>query len=153
MHWQFDAQRLGEDEHGVWLFVAQGTTARRGEEAPLSIPYGFAMLVPLGEPWLVEFYWDHPKHPVYVNIGTHPVWHGDRVSQIDLDLDVIRTPDGEVFVLDEDEFAEHQIRHHYPQHLITGARAATERAVELLTARAEPFAGAADPWLRAAQLG
>ncbi len=127
--------------------------ARRGAEAPLGIPYGFVMLVPEREPWLVEFYWDHPEHPVYVNIGTVPVRYGDRVIQIDLDLDVVRRPDGTVVVLDEDEFAEHRAQYKYPQNLAAGARAATHRALALLTGRLEPFGIAAKPWLRMAKRG
>ena len=147
------AHRLGDDEHGVWLHVPQGTLARRGEEAPLHVPYGFVMLVPDGDPWLVEFYWDNPSHPVYVNIGTPPEWHGDRVTHVDLDLDVIRKPDGGIEILDEDEFADHQVRFEYPPQLVRSARAAADRAVELLTAAVEPFGVASQQWLRIAERG
>ena len=153
IHWQLYAHQLCEDEHGTWLYVPQGTTAKRGEEAPLRIPHGFVMLVPNGEPWLVEYYWDHPAHPLYINIGTIPEWHGDRVTQVDLDLDVVRRADGSVSVLDEDEFAEHSERFGYPPELMKLARTATDRAVRLLATGAEPFGTAAAPWLRLAEHG
>lgn len=153
LHWQLEAERLGEDVHGVWLLVPRSTVARRGREPAVQTPYGFVMLVPEAEFWLVEFYWDHPQHPVYVNIGTPPEWHGDRVTQIDLDLDVIRRPDGGVEVVDEDEFLDHQVRYEYPLELVEDARAATDRAVGLLNDHTEPFGAAAQPWIEAATHG
>lgn len=146
-HWQYDAIRLGEDEHGVWLLTASGTSARRGHEPRVSLPAGFVQLVPRDKPWIAEFYQDHDYHAVYVNIGTFPEWHGDRVHQIDLDLDVIRQPDGSVKILDEDEFLDHQRRFHYPRYLIADALAATEAAVAMVEDREEPFDLAAEPWL------
>lgn len=147
LHWQLEGERLGEDEHGVWLLVPRNTVARRGYEPAMQTPYGFVMLIPEAEFWLVEFYWDNPEHPVYVNIGTPPEWHGDRVTQVDLDLDVVRRPDGEIEVVDEDEFLAHQVLYEYPQELIENARVATDRAVGLLTAGVEPFGIASQRWL------
>lgn len=149
LHWQFDAARLGEDEHGVWLYAASNTVARRGHEPPRALKSGFVLLVPRDEFWIAEFYWDHPWHSVYINIGTRPEWDGDRMTQIDLDLDVARTLDGSIEVLDEGEFLDHQIRFEYPQELIEQARAATNRAVELLEADVEPFGLASHRWLAA----
>ncbi len=153
LHWQYEAQRLGEDEHGVWLHVPRGTIANRGDQPPLAVPYGFVTLVPGGAWWLGEFYWDNPRHSVYVNIGTPPEWHGDRVTQVDLDLDVIRRPDGTVETVDEDEFLDHQVRFAYPQELIAATRVATAAAAELLIAGIEPFGIASRRWLEVAGHG
>ncbi len=147
VHWQFDVSRLGEDEHGVWLYAPPNTIAQRGNEPARSLEAGFVLLVPVNEWWIAEFYWDHPRHEVYVNIGTPPAWDGDHMHQIDLDLDVARTLDGSVVVLDEGEFRDHQVRYGYPDELIAAARAATDRVVARLTAGDEPFGGAAEPWL------
>lgn len=103
------------------------------------------LLVPDGPWWIAEYYFDHPKHSVYVNIGTPPAWEGDRVTQVDLDLDVVRNLDGTVEILDEDEFADHQVRFEYPQDLIAGALTATAAAVELVEKGLEPF-GTAERW-------
>lgn len=147
LHWQFSAERLGVDDHGVWLLVPSDTIAQRGKEAPRRIEAGFVLLVP-NDCWIAEFYWDHPSHSVYVNIGTPPVWNGDRVTQVDLDLDVVRNLDGSVEVLDEDEFADHQVRYEYPQKLIDQARSATDLAVQLLQSGVEPFGGAFKRWMK-----
>ena len=97
-----------------------------------------------------EFYWTHPRHSIYINIGTPPEWDGDRVTQIDLDLDVVMNLDGSVEVVDEDEFADHQVRFEYPRELIASTRAATEVAVQLLESGVEPFFEVAQRWLRSA---
>ena len=150
LHWQFDVSRLGEDAHGVWLYAPPDTIAQRGHEPPRQIESGFVLLIPPDEWWIVEFYWDHPWHSVYVNIGTPPAWDGDRVTQVDLDLDVARLLDGSVKVLDEDEFMDHQVRYAYPEDLIVSARAAAKRAAALLAGREEPFGVASQRWLEEA---
>ena len=147
LHWQFDARLLGEDEYGIWLHASSDTIVKRGSEPSRPLGVGFVGLVPRDKWWIVEFYPHHPWHSVYVNIGTPPVWDGDRVTQIDLDLDVVRKTDGAVEVLDEDEFAEHQIQYSYPPHIIAAARAATDVAVASVLGREEPFGSAADSWI------
>jgi uncharacterized protein len=146
-HWQFDSEMLGEDDFGVWLYTAQGSVIQRGEEQPISLGSGFVGLVPRDQWWLAEFYWDHPTQEIYVNIGTPCEWGDDRVTSIDLDLDVVRHLDGSVEVLDEDEFLDHQVRHAYPQHLIETARVTATNAVEALQRGDEPFRTAARRWL------
>lgn len=113
-------------------------------------------LVPAEQWWMpvpserCEFYWDHPWHSTYINIGTPPVWDGDRFTQIDLGLDVVMKLDGTIEVRDEDEFADHQVRFGYPPELIADTRAAAEAAVELPESGVEPFARVARRWLQSA---
>ena len=147
LHWQYEVVLLGEDEYGIWLHAPSDTIAKQGDEPSRPLGAGFVGLVPRDEWWIVEFYTDHPWHSVYVNIGTPSVWDGDRVTQIDLDLDVVRKTDGTIEVLDEDEFADHQLQYFYPPHIIAAARAATDDAVETVGRRGEPFGSAADPWI------
>jgi len=146
-HWQYDAQLLGEDEHGTWLYASAETIFQRGDEPPRKLGSGFVGLVPEEAWWVVEFYWDHPWHSVYVNIGTPPMWEGDRIHHIDLDLDVVRLLDDTVEVLDEDEFAVHQVQYSYPQHLIDDALTATAQAVDMLEQTTEPFKTASTTWI------
>ncbi|MGI9528977.1 MAG: DUF402 domain-containing protein [Acidimicrobiia bacterium] len=147
LHWQYEIDYLGEDSHGLWLHLPSGTPGRRGSEPQRSIAPGFVALVPPQDPWIIEFYLNHPWHPVYVNIGTVPVVSDTTIHQIDLDLDVVLTVDEEVVVLDEDEFSQHQINYGYPDQLVAAALAATDEAVERLTQRRPPFDGAAIEWL------
>jgi predicted RNA-binding protein associated with RNAse of E/G family len=153
LHWQFAMTRLGEDEHGVWLFVPAGTVVRRGLETPRVLEDGFVSLVPADGWWEAEFCATHPRHEVYVNIGTPCEWHPGRVRQVDLDLDVIRAWDGAVETLDEDEFADHQVRLAYPRWLIEGARDAAAEVATHLAHREEPFGEASRRWMAVAGLG
>jgi protein associated with RNAse G/E len=73
------------------------------------------------------------------------------VVQIDLDLDVVRRVDGSVEIIDEDEFANHQVLHDYPQGLIDGAREAADLVLLALQERREPFTEAAERWLTVAR--
>ncbi|MGI8806595.1 MAG: hypothetical protein ACR2KK_01830 [Acidimicrobiales bacterium] len=62
---------------------------------------------------------------------------------VDLDRDIVRTRDGEVLLLDEDEFHVHQVKYGYSSEMIDQA---TRDAAELLDAvrqNLEPFSGSA----------
>jgi protein associated with RNAse G/E len=67
---------------------------------------------------------------------------------VDLDLDVLRKRGADLpLLVDEDEFAEHQVRYGYPADVI---RSAEQSAQWLMTAVANgtgPFNGAHLPWL------
>jgi protein associated with RNAse G/E len=69
------------------------------------------------------------------------------VRTVDLDLDVIREPDGRVWVDDEDEFAEHQVSLGYPEELIVAAKASCAEVLATVTAGAEPFSGVHREWI------
>lgn len=82
-----------------------------------------------------------------------PSREGSRVTQIDLDLDVIRRLDGAVEIIDRDEFDEIRVSRGYPDELVEAAIEAADRAVALLHADAEPFHDVAAGWIeRAASL-
>ena len=91
---------------------------------------------------------------------------GERANPTDLELaalisskichDVIG-PVGAIYngleILDEDEFAEHQLRYGYPAEVIAQARATTDDLVARITARTEPFAEVGAAWLARFQAG
>jgi hypothetical protein len=146
-HWQFAMERLGSDAHGQWFSVPAGAEVRRGDEPVRMAPHGCVLLVPPGTWWTVEFYWDHPLHSIYVNIGTPCEASEGAIRQVDLDLDVVRTRDGRVQILDEDEFAVHQKLYGYPPDLIESARHAADAAALLIKDSIEPFGLAAEHWM------
>jgi protein associated with RNAse G/E len=67
---------------------------------------------------------------------------------IDLDLDVELWRDGELKLLDEDEFAEHQVTMAYPAEVITEAARAANFLVTAISTGQEPFATAWQSWLK-----
>jgi protein associated with RNAse G/E len=147
LHWHAWLDRLGEDEHGVWLGSPTGTVWQRGSEPGVHLPPSVT-LIPPGVGWVAAFNAEPAKYEMYVDLCTVPTWSGDEVRMVDLDLDVVRyRADGAVRLLDQDEFVEHQAEFAYPEALVRGV---TETARRLLVdvVGAEPFAGAYRPWLR-----
>jgi hypothetical protein len=120
---------------------------RRGSGEWVALQSGFVGVVPTDEWWIVEFYPDHPEITVYVNIGTRPEWDGSRLTQVDLDLDVVNRLDGSVEIIDEDEFEKHRVALDYPCELVVGAMDASQRAVDLMRNSVEPFDTASKEWI------
>ncbi len=79
------------------------------------------------------------------------MWDGDTVTMVDLDLDVVQTLEGRVMVLDEDEFAEHQVSYGYPRELIALARSACDDVRSALSTSTEPYGRAGWDWLHRAR--
>lgn len=146
LHWHAWLHRLGEDEHGVWLAAPTGTLWQRGSEPVVALPPSVT-LIPRECWWVAAFNAPPAKYEIYIDLSTVPVWSGDEVTMVDLDLDVVRyRGNGSVRLLDEDEFAEHRVQLGYPESIV---RNVTQTAQQLLAdvAAAEPFAAAYRPWL------
>jgi hypothetical protein len=147
-HWQYELDPIGTDRYGWWLGGRAGILLRRGLEEPIVQPHDFVVLVPDAGCWIAN--WNGSGETdvaVYVDVTTEPIRHADAIHAVDLDLDVVRLHDGTVRVLDEDEFAEHQVLYDYPAEVITHARATTDDLVARITAAQEPFATVGDTWL------
>lgn len=141
-HWSYAMTVLGTDDKGIWAAVHPGTPARRAN-GPIRRLSGFVVLVPPTDAWIVECYPDHSAVAIYVNIGTIPEIRGGAVTQVDLDLDVVRRRDGTVSIDDRDEFTANCER--YPQALVELAENAAARAESILRPSPDPFG--AHPWL------
>ena len=141
-HWENDAVLLGEDDLRVWVGAPVGTAmARPG--AAFRTDQAQVSLVPQGEPFLATFYarGGTAHCDVYVDITTVPVWSGDTVSAVDLDLDVVRGWTGRVWVDDEDEFAAHRVEHAYPPDLVRLAMTSCDAVRDAVTNRRPPYDG------------
>ncbi|GAA3445346.1 DUF402 domain-containing protein [Planomonospora venezuelensis] len=146
LHWHHSALLLGEDEHGVWTGCVAGTLGRKGSEPPVAWPYAFVILFPRDAWWTALFNAEPNRTEIYCDITTVPEWRGDEVTMVDLDLDVIRKRDGRIYLDDEDEFEEHQVRYAYPAEVITSARASADHLMKAVTGYTAPFA-APPRWL------
>lgn len=146
LHWHFDLDPLGEDEHGLWLAGRPGCRLQRGAEPPQLEVHGFACLVPHQGRWIA--YFNASQDPeIYIDVTDEPIRGDGFVGAIDLDLDVLRWRDGRVTIDDEDEFAEHQVRFGYPAEVITATEMTAHTLVDRVTSRTEPFDRAAERWL------
>jgi len=147
-HWRYVLDPLGDDEYGWWYGGRAGITMQRGHEAPIRLPHDFVTLVPCTGQWIAS--WNDPtkaRVAIYVDVTTRPIRDDHSVHAVDLDLDVVRLHDGTVQVLDEDEFAAHQVIYHYPPEIITQALITTGDLVKRITAGVEPFGAIGDRWL------
>jgi uncharacterized protein len=149
LHWHQVMQYLGEDEHGIWLGGRAGSTTQRGDEPPIVLKQAFVGLIPEDQWWTATFNGDPAKTEIYCDIGTPARWPNPAlVTMVDLDLDVLRVrADQRVIVVDEDEFAEHQLRYGYPPDVISEAERAAAWLLDAISAKAEPFGAAYLSWL------
>ncbi|HUC26154.1 MAG TPA: DUF402 domain-containing protein [Streptosporangiaceae bacterium] len=149
LHWHQTMQYLGEDEHGIWLGGPAGSTTQRGHEPPIVLEQAFVELIPEGQWWTATFNGDPARTEIYCDIGTPPRWPSPaEVTMVDLDLDVLRVrADQQVVVVDEDEFAAHQVRYGYPADVISEAERAAAWLLDAISAKTEPFGAAFRGWL------
>jgi protein associated with RNAse G/E len=99
-----------------------------------------------------EYYWldrwynvfrfsdtDRKLKNFYCNVNEPPQFDGNVLSYIDLDIDVLVSPDLTYKILDVDDFAENATRYSYPEDVQANARQAVTELIELIEARAFPF--------------
>jgi uncharacterized protein len=149
LHWHHPMQYLGVDEHGTWLAAPAGTAIQRGSEPPVVLEWPWIQLIPDGRWWTAAFNAEPAWTEIYCDITTEPRWlHPGEVTMVDLDLDVLRMRrDGQVHLVDEDEFAEHQVRYGYPGDVIRQAEESAAWLLATIRARTEPFGTGYHRWL------
>jgi uncharacterized protein len=124
--------RLGEDDHGTWLFAPRGTVSTYAERGSSPLPVSFLTLVPSGDRWWIATWMrdnDEIDIDLYVDVVHPPQWvSSGHVRIVDLDLDVVRTRSGDVVLADEDELELHSQTLGYPAGVVDGARTAASEA-------------------------
>ena len=148
-HWQFAMNRLGEDEHGLWLWSPAGSDMQRGDEPIRKSGSVNLKLIPDGKWWTAIWSWQG-KVDLYVDIITPPSWNGETVTMVDIDLDVVRWPNGRVELVDEDEFEQHRTKFDYPPRLVDTARSTAAKMAIALEMRHEPFGAVSAKWMEQA---
>ncbi|GAB3022827.1 hypothetical protein GCM10011376_28530 [Nocardioides flavus (ex Wang et al. 2016)] len=162
-HWQFAGIYLGADRHGDWVGFPQGTHNQRpGYEFHSEVDC--VTLVPAHGWYAATFHAPGIWCDLYIDVATPGRWDGTVLRAVDLDLDVIRmSPEpptfvgsapqnraagpGEVFVDDEDEFAEHQVAFGYPADIVGSAQASCDELVRAVRAGLAPYDGTHQRWL------
>jgi hypothetical protein len=140
--------RLGADEHGTWLGAPPGSQCQRGGAEPVTFPQAYVLLIPRSGGWTMTCNAEPCWTELYIDITTVPRWvAGDQVEMVDLDLDVVRHFDGSAKLLDEDEFAEHQVRYGYPAEVTSQAEQTASAMLAAVTSGIEPFGEVCRAWL------
>lgn len=100
----------------------------------------------------VEYYWldrwynifqflkeDGQTRLFYCNVNMPPIFEGDTLSYIDLDIDILVQPDFSYQVLDLDEFEEHAEVFGYDDDTRRQAQKAVEELIAMIEMRQFPF--------------
>ena len=82
---------------------------------------------------------DGTPKAIYSNIAMPATFDGAVIDYVDLDIDVIRWPDGRVEVLDRDDFEENSITFGYPDDVKKAAENALDDLLALIDSREFPF--------------
>ena len=150
LHWQFNMFWLADDEWGTWLWTPAGSSAQRGTEPPRTFNHTNVKLIAPGE-WWTAIWNDGDRYDLYIDTITPPAVGPDRITMIDLDLDLVRTTTGRVSIEDEDEFEEHRRRYGYPDYVVEKARTVTGGLKTRLEDHDEPFGEVGKAMMQQAQ--
>jgi protein associated with RNAse G/E len=138
LHWHQWMRYLGEDQYGVWLGAPPNSVSQRGSEPEVLHTQAHVQLFPRDK-WFTAIFNDEPRSTeIYCDITTPVTFGESEFAMIDLDLDVVKRRDGSIYVDDEDEFAEHQVRFGYPPDVIAEAQSTCDWLVQAV-ATDEPF--------------
>lgn len=147
-----DANVLGEDDHGTWLWVPGGTVVSDlRQDSTTLLPCDFLTLVPPDTWWTATYMFGWNDIELYVDLATPANWSPFGLTLVDMDLDVVRKTDGRVELWDEDEFLEHQVDMGYPADVVETVSETAAQLLDLVSARDDPFGGPPQRWLGVAQ--
>ncbi len=151
--WEWTMWRLGEDEHGAWLWAPPGTDTGDGD--PTGSAGAMIGLLPHDDWWFARWNADVSVHgpdvDLSVGVVVPPVWEGDAATIVGLDLSVVRRHDGGIEVVGEDIFETHRRTLRYPEHIVDKARTTTAAVYLAVAAGEEPFAEIGAAWIDAAR--
>ncbi len=151
-HYGHPAWILGEDDFGLWFEVRVDTPWRRGDEFLFHGPFDAVVLVSANDDFVAWFHPTHGELDIYVDVVTDVERASTVITAVDLDLDVVRfRDDRRVELLDEDEFAQHQVELGYSSAMIEHAERVAATVLEAVRRGAAPFDDRAPRrWLDAA---
>ena len=147
---------LGSDKFGGWLANADGSPfpvdSEARDPARVSVRRGtHVMLVPHAGCYLAHFNAPPHRTAVYADITTAPEFCADgsgwSIAAVDLELDVVRSADGQAWIEDEDEFAAHTVRYGYPPEIVARTRVAADEVLAAALHGTEPFGAIWRSWV------
>ena len=137
---------LGEDAFGRWLAAAAGDPWWMADSSRSGVfVASFVKLVPSGTFWTACFNYADPI--VDVDIVLPVRWIDDVLEEVDLELDILRSADGSVYVRDQEAFDNVRAAWAMPDEVAAQAEATCERVRALVEQGAEPFGEVGRAWL------
>ena len=149
-HRRVTGHLLGTDDYGTWVGTPRGSLVRYS--------YGWrrfqltredaVRLIPHAGWWMAMFLATPARHDVYCDITTPAEHTANRITVVDLDLDLIRyRADHRVLLDDEDEFERHRHEFGYPADVVEAATGAAAELRAALTEAREPFGAHHQRWM------
>jgi hypothetical protein len=137
-HRSAQALDLGTTQEGRWLFVMAGTPVTRPVHGDYNHPCDAVVLIPSKGLWIATWLvgWDPMLH---VDIARRVHVGSDRVVTIDLDVDVVRKRNGDVYVVDRDEFESHRKHFGYSNDLVSAVTGAVKDVANAISRQEAPF--------------
>ncbi len=77
----------------------------------------------------------------YCNIGETPMIINNEIHFIDLDIDIVKKPNSEWMVVDQDEFEENSIKYRYSVEIKEKALSTTKELLKVISNQEFPFDG------------
>ena len=137
---------LGEDIYGHWLGVAAGDPWWMADRSRSGVfVASFVKLVPSGTFWTACFNYADPV--VDVDIVLPVRWVDDVLEEVDLELDILRSAEGSVWVRDQEAFEEVREAWSMPDDVAAQAVTTCEHVRALVEQGAEPFGEVGRAWL------
>jgi hypothetical protein len=137
---------LGVDDHGVWLGARRGNPVLRPDGGIEHQAEDAVWLIP-SQGWWMAAFWFTATTDLTIDICQPPRRDGDTWSFVDLELDLYRNAEGEVGIVDQDEFAALAAAKLVAESDLSAAEDAADHLLPLVQQQAEPFGLAAKPWL------
>ena len=137
---------LGEDAFGRWLGIRRGDPWWAADHSRNGVfEYSFVKLVPSDTFWTTCF---HPVDPVVdVDIVLPVRWIDDVLEEVDLELDILRSAEGDVSVRDQETFEQVRTQWGMPDEIAREAETTCTRIRTLVERGAEPFGAVGQAWL------
>ena len=147
-HYRFAAGVVDASADCIRVYFPPGTTLDSYRGRLTSISHNLRLYWP-DRYWNLSVRWrpDGSLEDYYVNIATPASWSDQQIDWVDLDLDLILSPDAaEPLLDDEDEFERHRVAWNYPADLVRTCHDTVDKVRRLMAERAWPFDGSLAAW-------
>lgn len=140
------AHFLGADDYGCWLGIRQGDPWWMADRSNAGLfEQSFVKLVPEETNWTACFNAADPL--VDVDIVLPVCWGDGTLDEVDLELDILRVTNGNVYIRDQDEFERVQQEWAMPLALAAQAKVTCAEIYDQVRHDVEPFHSVGHRWL------
>ncbi len=137
-HWVHECVYLGSDEWGDWVGQRAGwRSARPGRDLLASAP-NVTLMPPTGD-YALTVNRPPASYAVYIDLAWDVRWRDGEPTGVDMDLDVVRSREGRLWIDDRDEWDEHRVQYGYPLDIVEKLETLAIDLERRVAASAAPF--------------